>query len=206
MAHRTRQSNKVATDGPGERIAGLRIIGGKLRGRPLAYSGDVRTRPMKDRVREAVFNLLGPAVVGTHAIDLFAGTGALGIEAISRGAARATLIERHFPTAKLIEQNAATLGVAEQMTVVKGDTFLWARRLPDLGEQPWTVFCSPPFAFYSDRKDDMLRLISSLIEKAPSGSLFAVEADETFDMATLPRDAQWDVRTYLPARIGTLHT
>ena len=53
----------------------LRIIGGTLRHRKLLYSGDQRTRPMKDRVREAVFNLVGPVVVGQHAIDLFAGTG-----------------------------------------------------------------------------------------------------------------------------------
>ena len=80
---------------------------------------------MKDRVREAVFNLLGPAVVASHAIDLFAGTGALGLEAISRGAVRATLIERHLPTCKLIEQNAAPLGVGDQVDVQFADTFKW---------------------------------------------------------------------------------
>src|SRR5688500_14918022 len=57
--------------------AELRIIGGKWRRRKLAYHGDLVTRPMKDRVREAMFNLIGPSVVGTHALDLFAGTGAL---------------------------------------------------------------------------------------------------------------------------------
>src|SRR4029453_14397542 len=91
---------------PGRETVGLRIVGGKLRGRALAYSGDEPTRPMKDRVREAVFNLLGPGVQGAHALDLFAGTGALGLEAISRGAARATFLERHLPTCRLIEQNA----------------------------------------------------------------------------------------------------
>jgi len=85
-------------------VVGLRIIGGSLRRRKLQYSGDLRTRPMKDRVREAVFNLLGTQVTGSQAIDLFAGTGALGLEAISRGATHATFIERHLPTAKLIEQ------------------------------------------------------------------------------------------------------
>src|SRR5262245_47435808 len=72
-----------------------RIIGGTLRGRKLLFAGDARTRPMKDRVREALFNLLADAVRGKHAIDLFAGTGALGLEAISRGASGATLVERH---------------------------------------------------------------------------------------------------------------
>ena len=66
----------------------LRIIGGRLRGSVIEYHGDPRTRPMKDRVREAAFNLIGPQVVGTFAIDLFAGTGALAFEALSRGAVR----------------------------------------------------------------------------------------------------------------------
>src|SRR5687767_11185885 len=92
-----------------ERTPRLRIIGGRFRGRLLAYSGDERTRPMKDRVREAVFNLVGPDVKEKLAIDLFAGTGALGLEALSRGAAEAVLLERHFPTAAVIGQNAVTL-------------------------------------------------------------------------------------------------
>src|SRR5947207_6491605 len=93
---RPRQDGRGPHDEP---IVGLRIIGGSLRGRKISYSGEVRTRPMKDRVREAVFNLLGAQVAGTQAIDLFAGTGALGLEALSRGAAQATFIDRHLPTA-----------------------------------------------------------------------------------------------------------
>src|SRR6478736_322408 len=98
MPQRKKAARRGGRD-PAEPVVGLRIVGGTLRGRKLQYSGDVRTRPMKDRVREAVFNLLGPQVAGSHAIDLFAGTGALGIEAISRGATKATFIERHLPTA-----------------------------------------------------------------------------------------------------------
>src|SRR5205823_2176218 len=94
--HVSQNANKTQRALSG-RPAELRIIGGRMRGRKLVYGGDQRTRPMKDRTREAVFNLLGPGVTGTHAIDLFAGTGALGLEAISRGAESATLIEQHFP-------------------------------------------------------------------------------------------------------------
>src|SRR6476661_8043397 len=101
----------------GAPVVGLRIVGGSMRGRKLKYSGDLRTRPMKDRVREAVFNLLGTQVAGSHAIDLFAGTGALGLEAISRGAAMATFIERHLPTANLIQENASAIGIAERINV-----------------------------------------------------------------------------------------
>jgi 16S rRNA (guanine966-N2)-methyltransferase len=192
-----------------EPVVGLRIIGGTMRGRKLQYSGDLRTRPMKDRVRESVFNLLGPGVKGSHALDLFAGTGALGIEAVSRGAAKATLIERHLPTTRLIEQNAAALGAGDKVEVVFGDTFLWVRRFlesaraPSSNPQPpWTVFCSPPYDFYDSRRDDMLALIGGLVAAAPADSLFAVEADERFDFALLPQPETWDIRTYLPAKVG----
>ncbi len=180
----------------------LRIIGGSLRGRKLLYSGDERTRPMKDRVREAVFNLVGPAVVGTHALDLFAGTGALGLEAISRGAARSTFVEQHFPTAAVIRQNVAALGVAEACQVVAADTFIWAKRNADLGPAAWVVFCSPPFAFYVDRLGDMLELIDGLVERSPAGSVFVVEADKRFDFGRLGHAAEWDIREYPPAVVG----
>ncbi len=188
----------------GREIIGLRIVGGKLRGRPLAYSGDERTRPMKDRVREAVFNLLGPAIVGTHAVDLFAGTGALGLEAISRGAVRATFLERHLPTCKLIEENAAALGVREQVDVQFADTLKWNKLGALPADCPWVVFCSPPYEFYASRLGDMLALVARFHSAAPVGSQFVVEADEHFDFSQLPESEAWDVRQYLPAVVGVL--
>jgi 16S rRNA (guanine966-N2)-methyltransferase len=182
-----------------------RIIGGRLRGRKLLFSGDSRTRPMKDRVREAVFNLLGPAVRGTQSIDLFAGTGALGLEAISRGAARALFIERHFPTAELIRRNIQTLGVEPQCEVLFGDALVWARQASGLGQTPWVVFCSPPFDFYAERCEDMLRLIATLLDAAPAESTLVVEADGRFDFARLPQAEAWMVREYRPAVIGIYH-
>jgi len=187
---------------PDEPIAGLRIIGGTLRGRKLQYSGDVRTRPMKDRVRESVFNLLGPDIVGTHAIDLFAGTGALGLEAVSRGAARATLIERHLPTTRLIEQNVAALGVGGQVEVVFFDAFVWTERFQPAGNTPVTVFVSPPYDFYEARREDMSNLVARWVAVAPADSLLVIEADERFDFSTLPQADEWNVRQYPPAVIG----
>ena len=190
-----------------EPIAGLRIIGGSLRRRKLEYSGDRRTRPMKDRVREAVFNLLGTQVAGSHAIDLFAGTGALGLEAISRGAASGTFIERHFPTTKLIEQNAAVLGIADKVQVVFGDAFGWtsAYKAP-AATTPLTVFCSPPFDFYVERQQQMLDLIARWLELSPAGSQVVVESDERFDMNLLPKPEMWDIRKYPPAVVGIFST
>jgi 16S rRNA (guanine966-N2)-methyltransferase len=183
----------------------LRIIGGQLRGRIIQYSGDRRTRPMKERVREAVFNLIGPAVVGMHALDLFAGTGALGLEAISRGAVGATLIERHAPSARLIRENAKVLDLEQRVQVYFGDTFLWTRQYPDWSPpQPaaWLVLCSPPYDFYRERRPEMLGLLRQLHERAPGDSLFVVEADERFDFSLLEEFGEWDVRAYPPAFVG----
>jgi 16S rRNA (guanine(966)-N(2))-methyltransferase RsmD len=182
--------------------AAPRIIGGTLRGRKLIYSGDPRTRPMKDRVREALFNRLGNAVAGKHVIDLFAGTGALGLEAISRGASGATLVERHFPTAGLIRKNAAELEVAGRCTILPANTLLWPLRWPELPAGPWVVFCSPPYDLYVDHTDEMTSLISGLIDRAAPSSIFCVEADERFDFALLPNADEWDIRSYPPAVVG----
>jgi 16S rRNA (guanine966-N2)-methyltransferase len=205
---------------------GLRIVGGRFRGRKLIYDGQMRTRPMKDRLREAVFNLIGPAVAGKHALDLFAGTGALGLEALSRGAARATFIEQHYPTAATIRRNISSLGVEACSEIVTANVFIWARRrrdcpsfpgrhactvgengtvpfdAPDLGTLPWVVFCSPPYDFFVDRPGDMLALVGGLVESAPAESIFVVEADGRFDFNLLPQSHAWDIRHYEPAFIG----
>ena len=181
---------------------GLRIIGGEFRGRKLQYGGDRCVRPMKDRVREALFNLVGPSIRDKHAVDLFGGTGALGLEALSRGAATATFIEQHYPTAKILRQNIATLAVEDRCDVVVANTFIWYQRNPELSSNPWVVFVSPPYEFYVTRRDEMLGLIAGLRGAAPAGSVFIVESDERFEFAELPEPEQWDVRTYSPAVVG----
>jgi 16S rRNA (guanine966-N2)-methyltransferase len=161
---------------------------------------------MKDRVREAVFNLLGPMVRDSHVIDLFAGTGALGLEALSRGAQHAVFIERHFPTVDVIRKNVTSLAIESYVEVVASDTFFWALREKGFSKQPvettWVVFCSPPYAFYVDRADEMVRLIEAAINAAPAGSMIVVESDERFDVRQSRPSTTWDVREYPPARIS----
>ncbi len=188
-----------------------RIIGGQLRGQRLLYSGDAVTRPMKDRTREAVFNLLGPAVQQTHVLDLFAGTGALGFEALSRGAAHATFFERHFPTAALIENSAQALGLADRCRVVPANTLVQFKRaepVPDMTDrsQPWLVFVSPPYDLFVSQATAMLELLETVVRMAPAGSTVVVEADERFDFSRLPRPNAWNIRDYPPARVGLLKT
>ncbi len=198
----TAASNRFSAGKIQGKTVGLRIIGGRFRGRKLLYTGDPRTRPMKDRLRESVFNLIGAEIEGAHAIDLFAGTGALGLEALSRGAARATFIEQHYPTADVIRQNVLALGVQSQSEIVSGNVFIWFKRRGDLGKASWIVFSSPPYDFYVSRLGEMLELLEGLIQSAPGNSMFLVEADERFDFALLPDPKTWDVRNYHPAVLG----
>ena len=205
-----RRSNKRApTDSEGNDHgvqSPLRIIGGKMRGRKIEYSGDLRTRPMKERVREAIFNLIGPNIKGKHAIDIFAGTGAMGLEAISRGAPTAIFIERHFPTCTIIRNNAASLDVEAQVDVIGANALIWLRRSPTLPEDPWVVFICPPYDMYIEEAEGMLTLVERLLETAPAESAIVLEADERFDFGTLPEADRWDVRTYSPAVVGLLWT
>lgn len=208
-----RRKAKLSPDSSHSNAGGdseLRIIGGHFRGRKLRYHGDPIVRPMKHRVREAIFNLVSTESTGRHAIDLFAGTGALGLEALSRGATSATFIERHVPSAKVVEENIAELGVGDRVQLRVTSAFLWGKR--DLGspsesppaEVPWLVFCCPPYAFFIEREAEMFELIRAVAEHAPPASTLVVEADQRFDFTSLIGENQtaWDVRDYPPARVG----
>lgn len=222
MAKRRKQS-----DTPTESVD-LRIIGGRYRGTKLTSepivqttgktAGERVTRPMKHRVREAIFNLVGVEAEGKHAIDVFAGTGALGLEAISRGAISATLIERHVPTAAVVKQNIAAMDLGGSVELLVTSAFVWGKRDLESGKwpagdpqstRPWLVFISPPYAFFVEREEEMLTLIGSLLQHAPPNSLIVIEADENFDFELLPghviehrSETGWDVRTYNPAVVG----
>ena len=180
----------------------MRIVGGKYRGRQIEYDGDARTRPMKDRTREAIFNLLGPAVKSTQVWDLFGGTGAMALEALSRGAHVATIVERRFPAARMIHENVARLELAEAVTVVTADTFSWWSSAPRPGDRPWVTFCCPPYALYAEREAELLTLVESLLSDAPPSSFTVLEFDKRFDAAKLPKHGEWDVRTYPPATVA----
>ena len=202
MAKKQSSKDRSGAAARGDSANRLRIIGGRHRGRLLVYSGDPRTRPMKERVREAVFNLLADSVAGKHAIDLFAGTGALGLEAISRGATGATLLERHFPTAQLIRANATQLGLDAQVEVIAANAFYWVRKQWKPSQQPLVVFCCPPYDFYVERQSEMLDLIGAFAIRAPAASTLVVECDDRFDVAHLPESIAWDVRRYPPATLA----
>src|SRR3979490_2698403 len=100
------------------RLALLRIISGKYRGRKLKSPPSLKTRPTSDRLRETLFNILAPRIEGTQFLDLCAGSGAVGIEALSRGAARVTFVDRSRKMYALIETNLDLLNVSDGETEV----------------------------------------------------------------------------------------
>ncbi|MCL4768545.1 MAG: 16S rRNA (guanine(966)-N(2))-methyltransferase RsmD [Hyphomicrobiaceae bacterium] len=126
----------------------MRVVGGKLRGRPLASPGDERLRPTSDRVREAVFNILTHGIAdftlpGAKVIDLFAGTGALGLEALSRGASFCLFVEQDAEARGLIRRNVEAFGLA-------GVTKIFRRDASGLGpagsrDRFTLLFADPPY-------------------------------------------------------------
>jgi 16S rRNA (guanine966-N2)-methyltransferase len=122
----------------------VRVVAGELRGRKLAAPADGVTRPTTDKVREAVFNALTSldVIVDARVADLYAGSGALGIEALSRGAEHCTFVERGRSALSTLEDNIATLGLRDRARIVAGDALAIAPRL-DVD----VVFADPPYDF-----------------------------------------------------------
>ncbi len=127
---------------PGEGEGGFRIIGGDWRRRRLHFPARAGVRPTGDRVRETLFNWLQPVIAGARCLDLFAGSGALGLEALSRGAAHVTFVDRDPALLAAIEAHLLLLGGTDRARCVVADACEFAAR----GDGPWdVVFLDPPF-------------------------------------------------------------
>ena len=144
----------------------MRIIGGRFRGRRInAPLGRETTRPMTDRVRQSLFDrLVSMQMLGGHVLDLFAGTGSLGLEALSRGAEHCTFVERDAAARNILEQNIESLGLAPSTSVVAADAWraAWIDRLKT--EPVRLVYCDPPYQATRDPHEAarVARLIEAL--------------------------------------------
>ena len=130
---------------PAAAAGSVRIVGGRWRGTRLAVPDLDGLRPTADRVRETLFNWLQPALPGAVVLDLFAGSGALGLEAVSRGAARAVLVERDPVQAASLRATVQKLQAEAQVQVVQDDALRWLAAL-EAGVQFDIAFLDPPFA------------------------------------------------------------
>ena len=145
-----------------------RIIAGEARGRRLKVPRGERVRPTTDRVRESMFGALGSLTTleGVTVLDAFAGSGALGLEALSRGAAHATFVERHRPTAAVLRANVAALDYDDRTRIVQTDVLQW---LGTHDEEFFDVaFCDPPYDFPVPVWDRLLARLNARILVAES--------------------------------------
>jgi 16S rRNA (guanine966-N2)-methyltransferase len=138
---------RSATDAPAARRVSsgrnrVRIIAGKWRSRIVKFPAAVQLRPTPDRVRETLFNWLGQRLDGLACLDLFAGSGALGFEALSRGAARVVMVEQDRGVAAALRESARSLG-ADGLEIVEGDALAYLKRA---GESFDVAFLDPPYA------------------------------------------------------------
>jgi 16S rRNA (guanine966-N2)-methyltransferase len=173
----------------------LRIVAGAFRGRKLNCNVGMYLRPTPQRVREALFSILGDAVPDRLFVDVFAGTGVIGLEALSRGAKQTLFVERDFRSAGDIEQHIRAFGVRDRTTLVRADVYRWAERWQPPAE-PINLFVSPPFADLTDRLDAFLELVTLLRSKLALGSVLIIQGEDGFAYEELPDAATWEARKY----------
>ncbi len=152
----------------------MRIIAGEFRGRTLRPPGDRRTRPTADRVREAWFSILGDRLSGATVVDLFAGSGALGLEALSRGASHVEFVEVGKSAVRALRANVAALDAEERVNVHRVDALRFVDRL-DEGSFD-IAFADPPYGHDHGRK--LIRIFQS----RPFAGVLGVEHRSTDDI------------------------
>ena len=124
----------------------MRVIAGAYRGRSLRTVVGAQVRPTSDRLRETLFNILAPRIRGSRFFDVCAGSGAIGIEALSRGASFVTFVESERRACSAIEANLRTLGIAEGVKLISRDARTALKQLTEASEQFDIVFFDPPYA------------------------------------------------------------
>jgi 16S rRNA (guanine(966)-N(2))-methyltransferase RsmD len=149
----------------------MRIISGSLKGRRLAAPPEGVVRPTPDRVREAVFNILGQRLDEMDFLDLYAGTGAMGLEAASRGARRVTLVERDRGACEVCLRNIASCGCGDRVELVQGDVLAVLEILDTRGTGYDVVFADPPYADPPGTLESLLGALARRRLAAPGASV-----------------------------------
>jgi len=163
----------------------MRVIAGTYRSRILKSLKGLALRPTSDRLRETLFNVLAPSISGARFADLFAGTGAIGIEALSRGAAEVVFIENHARAAALIRKNLDSLGIRSGFTVLPVDVLRGLEMLASKAKGAKSgfdfIFLDPPYAAAADY-ERVLRFLGAANLLAPGGMIVA-EHRRKFDLS-----------------------
>lgn len=182
---------KRKSSGPSNRI---RIIGGEWRSRQLSFVEVPGLRPTPDRIRETLFNWLQGRIAGGRCLDLFSGSGAIGLEALSRYAGEVILVEKHPRVAQQLEENLALLeaGNESRASVINADALDYLEKKPDAFD---LIFLDPPY-----RKGLLPKVLDSVLTSTllkPDGLIYLEhESEETFDWA------DWNLRVLKQSRAG----
>lgn len=173
----------------------MRIIAGEFRGRRLLPPASDTTRPVTDRVKQSVFDILTPLIPGAIVDDCFAGTGSMGLECLSRGADRATFFEADRSATERLRTNIDTLKVEDRSVVITHDLFHWFAD-PKMSDAATLLFLDPPYRYLRERPDDLRTLASHLaVRHLAPGATIVFRHDAT-DKLDLPPFHQVDVRNY----------
>ncbi|HEX3357796.1 MAG TPA: 16S rRNA (guanine(966)-N(2))-methyltransferase RsmD [Tepidisphaeraceae bacterium] len=179
----------------------MRIIAGEFRGRQLlAPQGDT-TRPITDRAKQSLFDILTPVIAEANVYDIFSGTGSLGLESLSRGAKFASFFEIDRSAIARLSQNLAALQVSDRARVVPGDVFRWfdlSVRRPDSTNASGAdlVFLDPPYRFLRQHSDEILQLALNLTHSHLQPTSVVVFRHDGRDKLPLPNLERFDVREF----------
>ncbi len=171
----------------------MRIIAGRWKGRRLQTPKNTAFRPTTDRTKEALFNILGPAVQGCVVVDLCCGAGGLGLEALSRGAELVIFVDSAAASLGATQVNLALCGAdTDTYRLESGEAVSWLQRWPGCGGQRWILLCDPPYQ--STAAAAMMTVVET--EQLPAGLLCAVieHGTRTPDLPTISE--QWQTRRY----------
>ena len=173
----------------------MRIVGGRWRGRRIDAPADDRVRPTADRVREAWMSIVGPYLAGARVLDLFAGSGALGLEALSRGARRCVFVETDGAACRAIRANLETLGLIGGL-VTQRDSAAVLREERTAGRRHELLLLDPPYELWQELEPRLAELLSEVVAEA---GMVVVETDARVE-PTLPLDLV-TTRRYGSARL-----
>ena len=175
----------------------MRVISGSARGRKLKSPKSDETRPIMDRVKTALFDILAPDISGIRVLDLFAGTGAVGIEALSRGAKAATFIELSPDAWRLVRENLALTHLSDRAEVLRADAFAFLQQAAAANRRFDLVYVAPPQ--YEGLAARALSQLDATPLTEPDGLVIVqIDPQERADLDTLPlqRLQKYDERKY----------
>lgn len=173
----------------------IRIVAGSLRGRKVVCNHSAELRPTPQMVREAFFSILGNAIPGRIFVDIFAGTGVVGMEALSRAAKQTLLIERDFQLAQGIDKHLRQFNLSRQAKLFRTDAYRWIAAWQPPAE-PVNVFISPPFPDLKERPEEFVKAVTALQDKVAPESVLVIQGERGSPLETDPTLAGWEERHY----------